>query len=73
MQQVTLSTILVASLMLGGAHSPALAAETPHDPAKDARMEWWRDAKFGLFIHWGLYSVPAGTYKGEKTPKNYAE
>lgn len=33
---------------------------------KDARMEWWRDAKFGLFIHWGVYSVPAGIYDGEK-------
>ena len=30
--------------------------------ARDARMEWWRDAKFGMFVHWGVYSVPAGTY-----------
>lgn len=29
------------------------------------RMEWWTDAKFGMFIHWGIYSVPAGFYKGE--------
>ena len=28
----------------------------------DARMAWWREAKFGLFIHWGVYSVPAGFY-----------
>lgn len=35
---------------------------------RDARMGWWRDARFGLFIHWGVYSVPAGTYKGEKIP-----
>ena len=27
-------------------------------------MAWWRDAKFGMFIHWGLYSVPAGSYHG---------
>ena len=33
---------------------------------KDARMQWWRDAKFGMFIHWGLYAVPAGEYKGEQ-------
>ncbi len=32
---------------------------------KDQRMEWWRDATFGMFIHWGAYAVPAGTYKGE--------
>jgi len=31
---------------------------------KDARMEWWRDARFGMFIHWGLYAVPAGEWNG---------
>ncbi len=35
---------------------------------KDARMAWWREAKFGLFIHWGLYAVPAGTYDGKQIP-----
>jgi alpha-L-fucosidase len=34
--------------------------------AKDARMAWWRDARFGMFIHWGVYSVPAGMYKGKR-------
>jgi alpha-L-fucosidase len=33
---------------------------------RDARMAWWRYAKFGMFIHWGVYAVPAGTYDGEK-------
>ena len=32
---------------------------------RDARMAWWREAKFGLFIHWGVYSVPAGYYHGQ--------
>ena len=31
---------------------------------RDARMKWWRDARFGIFIHWGLYSIPAGTWEG---------
>jgi alpha-L-fucosidase len=30
------------------------------------RLQWWTDAKFGLFIHWGVYSVPAGTYNNKK-------
>lgn len=30
---------------------------------RDARMAWWRDAKFGMFVHWGVYSVPAGYYR----------
>ena len=32
---------------------------------RDARMSWWRDARFGLFIHWGLYAVPAGEWNGK--------
>jgi alpha-L-fucosidase len=42
------------------------AAETPAQ--KDARMQWWREARFGMFIHWGIYSVPAGTYHGKQIP-----
>ena len=38
--------------------------------ADDARMGWWREARFGLFIHWGLYAVPAGEWNGET---NHAE
>ena len=33
-------------------------------------MKWWRDARFGMFIHWGLYAVPAGEWKGQT---NHAE
>jgi alpha-L-fucosidase len=32
---------------------------------RDARMGWWRDARFGMFIHWGVYAVPAGVHKGK--------
>ncbi len=42
----------------------AKAGETPAQ--RDARMAWWREAKFGLFIHWGVYAVPAGKY-GDST------
>ena len=35
---------------------------------RDARMKWWREARFGMFIHWGVYAVPAGIYKGKKIP-----
>ncbi len=33
---------------------------------KDERMAWWRDARFGMFIHWGVYAVPAGSYQGKQ-------
>jgi alpha-L-fucosidase len=33
-------------------------------------MTWWREARFGLFIHWGLYAIPAGEWQGKTS---YAE
>ena len=66
-----ISLLAAASLAL-----PTIAAEeyAPTDTLlpetkeqKDARMEWWRDARFGMFIHWGLYAVPAGIYEGKPT------
>ena len=58
---------LLATLLLGMLLSchPApvdYLNETPQ--AKDARMAWWRDARFGMFIHWGLYAIPAGEWDG---------
>ncbi len=32
---------------------------------RDARMQWWRESRFGMFVHWGLYSGLAGTWKGK--------
>ena len=29
---------------------------------KDTKQQWFKEAKFGLFIHWGLYSLLAGEY-----------
>ncbi|MCB9898450.1 MAG: alpha-L-fucosidase [Planctomycetes bacterium] len=47
----------------GGERLDAQAASTA--PTHDERMAWWRDARFGLFIHWGLYSVPGGEWNGQ--------
>ena len=32
----------------------------------DQRMKWWREARFGMFIHWGVYAVPAGIHNGSQ-------
>jgi alpha-L-fucosidase len=52
--------------------APAPSATPNPDPytnetkaERDARMAWWRDARFGLFIHWGVYAVPGGIHKGK--------
>lgn len=36
---------------------------------KDTKQQWFKDAKFGLFIHWGLYSILAGEYNGKTTDR----
>jgi alpha-L-fucosidase len=36
---------------------------------RDQRMKWWREARFGMFIHWGLYAVPAGEYNGVRSKR----
>lgn len=53
-----------ASLGLGALRIPNAWA-SPF-PAPD-RMTWWRDAKFGMFIHFGLYSGPGGEWNGKPT------
>jgi len=35
---------------------------------QEARLDWWRAAKFGMFIHWGIYAIPAGVWKGIANP-----
>ena len=41
----------------------AAPAESPEK--RDARMAWWREARFGMFVHWGLYSGLAGTWNNK--------
>jgi len=57
---------LAAAMMAQAPASPAADTESP--AAKEARLAWFKEAKFGLFIHWGLYSIPAGIWKGERSP-----
>lgn len=48
---------------------PVPAIQDKETPAqKDARMQWFREARFGMFIHWGLYAIPAGRWDGKEVP-----
>jgi alpha-L-fucosidase len=52
----------------GGAH-PVRSIQDTETPAQNSeRMKWFREARFGMFIHWGLYAIPAGRWNGEKVP-----
>ena len=41
-------------------------------PTRNQRLAWWREARFGCFIHWGVYSGPGGEWNG-KPFAGYAE
>ena len=69
---------LLASIALTGFHFQATPPQAPATPVipeeskaqHDARMAWWRKSRFGMFIHWGIYSVPSGEWNGKT---EYAE
>jgi len=60
-----------ATLLAGTVYS-ALTGKVPPAIEKPDRLAWWREARFGMFIHWGVYSALAGEWKGEKV-EGYAE
>lgn len=53
--------------------SSSINASAQKVESHDQRMEWWRDARFGMFIHWGVYSVLAGVYDGHHQARGGAE
>jgi alpha-L-fucosidase len=55
----SLALLLIAALCSGA---------PPTDAERERRLEWWRDARFGMFIHWGLYALPAGYWNGKEVP-----
>ncbi len=69
-----LSGALLAPQVLAQEAKPEAKTELKPLPEtkeqRDKRMEWFRESRFGLFIHWGVYSVPAGEWDGKK---NYGE
>lgn len=52
-----LATFSFFTTQVFGQTKPSISKETPEQKAK--RMQWWSDARFGMFIHWGLYALPA--------------
>ena len=40
---------------------------------REQRIQWWREARFGMFIHWGLYAIPAGVWKDKVHETGYSE
>jgi alpha-L-fucosidase len=67
LQNLTLISILIISMISCKPKTAPLTDYTKESKESyEARMKWWHDARFGMFIHWGVYSVPAGKYNGEE-------
>lgn len=83
-----LCVVVLAGITTGSAQSTNHAATKGRDEAAveeaiatwwtasmknhDQRIAWWREARFGCFIHWGVYSTFGGEWNG-KPFKGYAE
>lgn len=64
MNHSRLRRVVITLALIAGAASPLPAhAETAAE--RESRMAWWREARFGMFVHWGLYSGLAGTWDGK--------
>src|SRR5438046_6936746 len=59
------NTGLAVLAALCACHAFAQSKPEPAPKSQDEKMQWFREAKFGLFIHWGLYAIPAGEWKGQ--------
>ena len=64
MKRALIGGLIMAAALAAGARG----AETPEQAG--ARMAWFHEAKFGMFIHWGVYSQAGGEWKGTT---NHAE
>jgi len=65
---LAISLAATAALVMLGSTARAMDADPYANESptqRDARMAWWREAKFGMFIHWGVYAVPAGICDGK--------
>jgi alpha-L-fucosidase len=61
-----------AQFSLPDKDSPEVAWWRESMKTRDERLQWWREARFGMFVHWGVYSGLGGTWQGHPV-KGYAE
>src|SRR5688572_12404353 len=66
----TCRLMAVLAVALASSVTPAVpqTADPESPAAKAERLKWFKEAKYGLFIHWGLYAIPAGEWKGKRIP-----
>lgn len=60
--------LLLSTALTAQSAAPSALTDPESPAAKEKRLEWFRHDKFGLFIHWGLYAIPAGYWEGARSP-----
>ena len=81
LKTMTTGVLLASACFFGAAsgHAQEIDENQPYagvqywKDTRNERMEWFREARFGLFIHWGLYSPAGGMWDGKVYPQHYAE
>ena len=60
------TTLLLTASAMTAEPATQVSPNVPETEAqRDARMHWWREARFGMFVHWGLFSAAGCTWKGK--------
>jgi alpha-L-fucosidase len=59
MKTKAIATLIFASLLVFISQSGVAQLPKETEAQKTQRMKWWTDSRFGMFIHWGLYALPA--------------
>src|SRR5262244_1010047 len=65
MRSGVLTSMRPASILLLALTAAAPLLPQNPSPTQD-RLQWWTEARFGMFIHWGIYTVPAGEWNGRE-------
>ena len=65
---IVLSVILMSSCAGSTSANSEGRVDSRVDSLTQLHLKEWQDGKIGMFIHWGLYSIPAGVWNGEKVP-----
>jgi len=68
-RRLAISALLATAILLSVSCASKKTAGEAKPKAREAsgadRHQWFREAKFGMFIHWGLYALPAGEWNGK--------
>jgi alpha-L-fucosidase len=66
--KTSVTVMCAASSLLAATISSSAAPSAESPEQSEARLKWFKDARFGMFIHWGVYAVPAGVWQDKEIP-----